>query len=248
MKAFTNRARRWIAITVTVLSSQLFATDTVSAAEPENAQKTAETGKQDKTTSLFDGKTLDGWKVANTVDFAAHGPVKVNNGEIVLGKGKPATGIAFTKKLPRIDYEITLEARRVQGNDFFCGITFPVNKKYCSLILGGWGGGSTGLSNVDGFSAIENDTTGYTEFKQNQWYKVRLRVAKSRIQAWVDKKQIVDLKTADRKFSIWWEQEPMRPLGIATWNTTGGLRKIHLQSLAAADAKKKPTTSPPIDN
>ena len=38
-----------------------------------------------------------------------------------------------------MDYELRLEAKRVEGGDFFCGLTFPVGKEYCTLILGGWG-------------------------------------------------------------------------------------------------------------
>jgi hypothetical protein len=180
---------------------------------------------------LFDGKSLDGWRIIDKFDFANHGKVEVKAGEIILGRGDPATGIAWKGEMPRIDYEIRLEARRIDGRDFFCGITFPVGEAYLSLILGGWGGNVTGLSNVNGFAADENETTGYVEFKQNRWYKVRLRVAKEKIEAWVDDEQIVDLKTADRKFTIWWEQEPVRPFGIATWQTTGGLRNLQLKKL-----------------
>jgi hypothetical protein len=39
------------------------------------------------------------------------------------------------------------------------------------------------------------------------------------------------LDASDRKFSIWWEQEPARPLGIATWNTSAALRNIRLTVL-----------------
>ena len=123
-----------------------------------------------------------------------------------------------------------LEARRRQGSDFFCGLTFPVDKSYCTLIVGGWGGGVVGLSNVDNFSASENDTTSYLGFAKNKWSKIRIRVSKDKVQAWVDKEQIADLKKSEHKFSIWWEQEPARPFGVATWNTEGGLRNIQLKT------------------
>ena len=40
--------------------------------------------------SLFDGKTLRGWKPS---PFGGHGDVEVEDGKIVLGFGEPLTGI-----------------------------------------------------------------------------------------------------------------------------------------------------------
>ncbi len=188
---------------------------------------------------LFDGKTLDGWKILAINDFDKHGKVSVVDGAIVLDTGRPATGISYQGKLPRINYEISLDAKRVDGDDFFCGLTFPVGKEYCSLIIGGWGGGVTGLSNLDNMSAVENETTGYQEFKNDQWYKIRLRVTEKQIQAWVDEDEIVDVATKDRKFSIWWEQEPVRPLGVASWHTKAALRNITLTPIKAEPEKPK---------
>src|SRR5689334_13543165 len=91
--------------------------------------------------SLFDGKTLTGWKVT---DFAGRGDVKVDSGRLLLETGV-MTGVTWSNDLPRMDYEISLEAMRVDGSDFFCGLTFPVGKDPCSFIVGGWGGGVVGL-------------------------------------------------------------------------------------------------------
>jgi hypothetical protein len=184
-----------------------------------------------KPVALFNGKDLKGWHVPDKFWFDNHGKVEVANRAIVLAAGKPGTGIVFDGMLPKEEYELTLEARRVAGDDFFCGLTFPVGESHCTLILGGWGGSVTGLSNVDDFAAVENETTDAFTFKQGQWYTIRLRVTKNRIIAWVDKVKIVDLPRKDHRFGVWWEQEPMRPLGIATWNTRGELRKIQLKRL-----------------
>src|SRR5262247_2068084 len=72
--------------------------------------------------SLFDGKTLAGWKVT---DFAGRGEVNVKDGRIILESGS-MTGVTWTNDLPRMNYEISLDAMRVEGSDFFCGLTFPV--------------------------------------------------------------------------------------------------------------------------
>ena len=184
-----------------------------------------------KTTALFNQKNLDNWRVIDTFDFKRHGKVEVVDGTIVLGAGSPATGISYTGKLPRIDYEISLQAKRVEGDDFFCGLTFPVNDSHLSLIIGGWGGGVTGISNLDDRSAVENETTGYTEFERDRWYRIRLRVTAEVVQAWLDDEKIVDVKINDKKLSIWWEQEPARPLGIVTWYTKGAVKDIVLTRL-----------------
>ena len=178
--------------------------------------------------SLFDGKQLGSWKTVEKFDFKGHGEVKVKEGAISLGIGRPATGIHFNADLPRVNYEISLDARRTGGSDFFCGLTFPMGESYCSFIVGGWGGGVVGMSNINDMSAVENETTGYLEVKDNRWYHIRVRVTDSRLQAWIDNEQMVDKEIGKNKFSIWWEQEPMRPLGIASWNTSAQLRNIRI--------------------
>jgi hypothetical protein len=206
----------------------------VSAVEKPSAE--VKKGKADtKPIQLFDGKTLAGWKIIDKHYYDAPGKVTVKDGVITMQPGKPATGVVVTRKsLPRMNYELSFDARRDTGSDFFCGLTFPIDKSYCTLVVGGWGGGLTGLSNVDSFAADENETTDYLEFKNGQWYKIRLQVAEARISVWIDKKQIVDLRTKDKKFAIWWEQEPVRPLGIGTWNTGASLKNIVLKRLDAA--------------
>jgi hypothetical protein len=182
-------------------------------------------------TELFNGKNLDGWKIADQNDFEKHGKVEVKDGLLLLHKGDPMTGIVYQGKPPRNNYEITVEAKRIEGGDFFCGITFPVDKSYCSLIIGGWGGGVTGLSNVNNMAAVENETTGFTEFEDDRWYSIRLRVTSEVIAVWIDRNQIIDLDTEGRQFSIWWEKEPLRPLGFGTWHTGGALRNMRLKRL-----------------
>src|SRR5436190_20842573 len=85
--------------------------------------------------SLFDGKTLKGWKVT---DFAGGGEVNVENGQLMLHSGVMLTGVSWTNTLPKTDYEVSLEAMKVDGSDFFCGLTFPVGDAFCSFIVGGW--------------------------------------------------------------------------------------------------------------
>ena len=77
-------------------------------------------------------------------------------------------------KLPKTNFEISLDAKRVQGHDFFCGLTFPVGDSFASLIVGGWGGAVCGISSIDGNDASSNDTTTRRKFDNDKWYHIRL--------------------------------------------------------------------------
>ncbi|HEU0006749.1 MAG TPA: DUF1080 domain-containing protein [Terriglobia bacterium] len=177
---------------------------------------------------LFDGKTLNNWALTN---FGGEGKVEIEEGRIVLGFGSDLTGITWKGPMPRLDYEVRLEARREEGSDFFCGLTFPVNDSYCSLILGGWGGTVVGLSSIDGLDASENETSRLVSFDLNRWYAVSLKVTKQKIEAWLDGGKIVDQVLAGRKISIRPEVELSRPFGLASWRTRGALRKIALRRI-----------------
>jgi type 1 glutamine amidotransferase len=178
---------------------------------------------------LFDGKSMAGWKVT---DFAGHGEVKVESEQLVLGQGAMLTGVIWTNELPKLNYEVSLEARKVDGNDFFCALTFPVGESFCTLVVGGWGGGIVGLSSIDGMDASENETTRFMAFDKDRWYRIRLQVRKEKIEAWIDDEKIVDAAIAGRKISLRpGEIEISVPFGIATWQTTGALRNVRLRPL-----------------
>src|SRR6202795_4432820 len=85
---------------------------------PLPAREPPATKDKDSWKSLFDGKTLDGWKAA---DFTDAGKVHVKDGAIVMDKGASMTGVAYTgNSFPKIDYEVSLDGQRVAGGDFFC--------------------------------------------------------------------------------------------------------------------------------
>src|SRR5439155_21834747 len=146
-------------------------------------------GRAGEWQNLFDGKTLEGWKVT---DFAEHGEVDVENGRLILHSGMMLTGVSWTNTLPKIDYEVSLEAMKLDGGDFFCGLTFPVQDSFCTFIVGGWGGGVVGLSSIDGMDASENETTKYMKFDSGRWHRLRLRVVREQIEAWIVGEKIGD--------------------------------------------------------
>ncbi|MBT6919156.1 MAG: hypothetical protein HN985_05475, partial [Planctomycetaceae bacterium] len=149
--------------------------------------------------SLFDGKELGKWQSSA---FGTDGPLEVLDGEISIGMGDPLSGITWQGNFPRDNYEISLEAKRVEGFDFFCGLTFPVGEDACSFILGGWGGGLVGLSSIDGLDASENDTNAYMELEDKRWYEIIVRVNPKAITVLLDGKELIEQERAGREISI----------------------------------------------
>ncbi len=201
---------------------------TQKQAEKPKAASPKKSDAKEKWIPLFDGKSLAGWKVPN---FGTQGEVEVEDGKIILGFGDGCTGVTWTKDFPKWNYEVRCDAMRVDGNDFFCGMTFPVGDDPCSLIVGGWGGTVVGLSSIDGYDAANNETASGREFKEKQWYTIRVRVTKERIECWIDKDRVVDLPLKDRKISIRPEVDLSKPFGIASWRTTAALKNIEFRKL-----------------
>lgn len=176
--------------------------------------------------SLFDGQTFEGWEITR---FGTQGPVDVTDDKIILGMGDGLTGVTWTKEFPKINYKVSLESMKVSGNDFFCGMTFPVNDGFCSLIVGGWGGPVVGLSTIDGLDASENSTKILKRFEKNVWYNIRLQVTDQKIEAWIDNEKVVNFAIGDHRLSIRPEVNLSIPFGIALWNTKAAIRNIRVK-------------------
>jgi hypothetical protein len=180
-------------------------------------------------TPLFDGKSLTGWKLP---DFSGAGEVKVKDGAIVLDMGNDLTGINYAGEVPHQNYEVAFEAQRQEGNDFFCALTFPVGESHCTFVVGGWGGALVGISSINGEDASENETSEAKKFEKGRWYKIRVRVTKARLEAWIDDEQMVDLELEGKRIAMRpGEIESSKPFGIATYRTRGAVRDIRLRKL-----------------
>ncbi|HYP04990.1 MAG TPA: DUF1080 domain-containing protein [Bryobacteraceae bacterium] len=187
-------------------------------------------------TSMFDGKSLAGWK---ETPFHNRGQVTIADGTIRLGKGR-MTGITWAGDFPKSDYELRFEAARLDGKDFFASLVFPVNDTFCSWINGGWDGAVVGLSNLDGNDASENDTSTVRDFTQGRWYAFRLAVTKDRIQGWIDDSEVIDVNIAGRKVELRFDDTDLcTPLGFVSYATTGALRKVDYRRLPADSARKR---------
>ena len=200
--------------------------------------ETATNGAKEIWLPLFDGKTLTDWTVPV---YGGDGMVDTDEGNIIIGRGEMMTGIRYDKEFPKIDYEIRYEAKRTEGYDFFGACTFPVNESYCTFINGGWGGGLTGLSSINGYDASENSTSTFCEYKGNTWYRFRIRVTDEMIQVWLtsqDKEgnwgteqSVIELEREGRSLSIRFEVDKYKPLGFCTWGTGAQLRNIEYQKI-----------------
>lgn len=218
------------------------------AQDPEQAAKpTAKTEQKPKKKiawkPLFKKGASDGWKAIN---FGGEGDAAFEKDFVQIEQGVDLSGIVSTRKdHPKNNYEIQLEARRTEGSDFFVGMTFPVKDSYCSLIVGGWGGGLCGLSSLDGMDASENETTTYSSFTNGTWYKIRLRVTDELIEAWIDDENIVEADIIERKIGLRFEVEETAPIGFTTYQSTAqirnaGIRKLTPRELKQARTEKKP--------
>ncbi len=180
--------------------------------------------------SLFDGKSLDGWR---ETPFTGHGTVRVDNGTIVLVAGKPMTGVTLTRNtLPKSNYEVRFEGVRQQGNDFFASVTFPVEDSFCTWVTGGWGGDIIGLSSIDGWDAADNETRAYFNFENGRWYSLRVQVTPGRIMAWIDDQRVINVDIQGRTIGLRrGEMKLSAPLGFASYGSTGAVRKVEYRLL-----------------
>jgi len=199
-----------------------------NSGQKEQKIKHSRTSEIEDATLIFDGKSLQGWEITN---FGPQGPVSFSGGEIILGMGDGCTGITWVGDFPTTNYEVSLDAMRIEGNDFFCGMTFPVGKDPCTLIVGGWGGTTVGLSSIDGRDASENSTTTLMQFDKKHWYNICLTVTDSEIKAMIDGVRVLEFIIGDKKLSIRPEVSLSKPFGIASWRTTAAIRNIRVKRI-----------------
>ena len=64
--------------------------------------------------TTIDGKPCTGWEITN---FGPQGPVHVSGDMVIIGMGDGCTGITWKSEFPVMNYEVSLDAKRVNGND-----------------------------------------------------------------------------------------------------------------------------------
>lgn len=186
--------------------------------------------QETKWQSLFDGKSRNGWK---DTPFKGQGQVRVENAALILGAGKPLTGVNWTGTFPESNYEVRFDARRINGGDFFASLTGPVKQSFFTFVTGGWGGDIVGISSIDGWDASDNETRTYFTFEPQRWYAFRLEVTDSRIKAWIDDKPVVNVDISGRSISLRpGDIKLSTPFGFASYNTESAIRKIEYRLIS----------------
>ncbi|GAB4146621.1 MAG: hypothetical protein Fur0037_14690 [Planctomycetota bacterium] len=165
---------------------------------------------------MLDPGSRDLWTIT---DYGGQGEVVFGAGHLILGAGSPLTGVTWRGPLPGERYEIELRVTRLEGDDFFLGLTFPVRGKTLTLVLGGFGGTICGLSCLDGLDASENESRFLSAFETGRPYAVRLSVEPDRIRVWIDGRLRVDQRLEGRELSVRAEVRPSRPLGLCSYAT-----------------------------
>lgn len=184
-------------------------------------------------TLFWSGESIRDWTVT---DFGTQRAVSAVEQGWQLAAGYPLTGVHSTaRQWPVSDYEIEFEFRRIDGHDFPCCLTFPVDQSHVSLVIGGWGGTLCGLSCIAGQDASHNETQSHITLNDAQWYRTRVRVTADRIQAWLDDQVLVDQKTEGLELSVRNEVRLSRPLGICSFETTAQFRNFKIFSLRSGD-------------
>ena len=77
----------------------------ISAAAEEKEKPAAKPEAGQAWQALFDGKTLNGWKVA---DFREKGKITVSNGELHISPGEPAAGIVKDGEQELAEHKISI--------------------------------------------------------------------------------------------------------------------------------------------
>jgi hypothetical protein len=134
--------------------------------------------------------------------------------------GESLSAIRWSGESIAPPFEVEWEARRLDGSDFFSGLTFPARES-----------GET-LTWIVGKDASQNETTRHQAFEKGRWYRLRLRREGERLAAWIDDGQVVDLDTTGRELDL--RPGPIdccAPFGLATWQTTGEFKGLRWRGL-----------------
>ena len=149
--------------------------------------------------SLFDGKTLNGWKVLNgTAEY------KVENGEIVgISKtGSPNTFLATEKNYSDfiLEYEMKMESGLNSGvqirsnsiNDYKNGRVHGYQVE-CDDSERRWSGGIYDEARRGWLYSLEYNQSAKSAFKNGEWNKYRVEAIGNSIRTWINGQPVANL-------------------------------------------------------
>jgi hypothetical protein len=155
--------------------------------------------------------------------------------QLIISEGVRLNGLIFNplNNMAWESFELELDVKKINGNDFLCGLTFPVGniKRLVTLVLGGWGGSVNGISCIDGNDAFNNCTASNKDYLFNQWYHVKVQVTPTQITVWVDQECIIDFTHQDRHLSLRSSEiEFYQPFSITTYKTQSEFKNFIYRS------------------
>ncbi|NQT85606.1 protein kinase, partial [bacterium] len=172
---------------------------------------------------LFDGKTLDGWQARpeknRRIDVQPATRSIENFGGLLVWKGP----------FPTIDYEVSMETRRMRGNDF-ANLRFPVDDMSCNLVVKG---DHVGLNEVRGPGIVGHSFSKGVRQDLSRWHSYRLRALPDRIRVWVDEELVLDFRRDGHQFRCF---QGAAPFSFYTFGGQGAYRNIRLRRLKPQDA------------
>ena len=185
--------------------------------------------------SLFDGKTLAGWKtVQSAEEDGPPGEVRASNGQITLDQApKTWTSLVWQGEFPTTDYELLYEFQHLGGGATVTD--FPVGQSQfradCQSEAFGVERRKDGVS-----SELYSALFSYTD----QWQRVQTRVSEGRIQAWLNGRKVADLPAVAALLSAGAINLKGWPLHFGTCTAAGAVRNVYIRRIGAADADAAP--------
>ena len=122
------------------------------------------------------------------------GAWKVNGGVLEAAAGNGDSRFRFGAETWR-DYDLTLDALRPAGNGVLVVAVRSNRNANYALSLGGAGGFELTRTTEDSATTVLQSTPGQLE--NGRWYKVRVKIEGTRLQAWVDGRMLFDASASD---------------------------------------------------
>ena len=201
------------------------ATETPSSAESPATTPQSHVDDSDLSSRrvLFDPSLLGDWE---TGVFGNPDEFDTTDEGVVIPQTSTIAGMTYRGTAPTTPYVMHVDVTKRYGDDFFLGLTFPVRDSHLTLVLGGWGGGVSGLSCIDGKDASDNATRHVEYFPNGKRQMVVLDVTDTRVVARLDGRVLVDADLTGKELGLRTEVLASRPVGVATFATCSLIHSI----------------------
>ena len=177
--------------------------------------------------SLFDGKSLRGWRTVDRFPTQAGsgkgGAARAQQGQIVLEPGDPYAGIVWTGEHPVADYELNLEMASFTPAEHLGTIVVPVGTSHKGIRIS---------------AAVQDggEPSAPVRWPADRWCRVRVRVTRAaagkvRVEVWCRGEKSIDQTKPPLEYAVVGALALVRPLGVCITKTGLALRNITLRQL-----------------